>query len=872
MARKKKNLVIVESPAKAKTINKYLGSDFEVVASKGHVRDLPKSRFGIDIENGWVPKYLPLKDRKEVLQALKKHAAGAQTVYLAPDPDREGEAIAWHLKESLGLKDDRARRVTFNEITKNAVQKAFAGAGTINMDLVAAQEARRFLDRVVGYKLSPLLSRKLAQPLSAGRVQSVAVRLIVDREREIQNFKPEEYWKIAALVQPTALAPAAGAEEAKVKVKAKTKAKAPKPAEDEPADDEQAQAKEEKAPLPEGSFLTELAEWDGQKFAASSQDQVDPIVQVLQGAAYTVAKVEQKDRSEKAPPPFTTSTLQQQASIRLRYTAKRTMTIAQKLYQGVELGPEGSVALITYMRTDSTRLAEEALNACRDHIQKTYGAPYLPEKANRYAASKDAQGAHEAIRPTDLAYTPERVAKFLPHEQLRLYTLIYNRFVACQMTPAVFAVTNIDVAAARGIFKAQGKTLKFDGYRRVLAPAGKQEDTLLPPVREQEALDLLNLNPTQHFTEPPPRYNEASLVRTLEKEGIGRPSTYASIISKIQERGYVELKERRFWATEVGMKVTDLLVEHFPKVMDLQFTRHMEEELDQIETRQYQRNDVLNEFYEPFAQDIKVAETKMLADAEKCPECGAPLVERYSRFGKFFGCSRHPECKYIKKKGAEKGTREPPKITEHKCPECRKPMVQRMGRRGPFLGCSGYPECKTTMNFDVEGKPVLASKPTAHVCDKCGKPMVQREGPRGPFLACTGYPKCRNAKDVDAQGNPVKPIETGLSCEKCGSPMVVKLGPRGPFIGCSAYPKCRSTKPMPADLKEKLKDVLPPPPKKKEIPPVEVNETCPHCGAAMKLRPGRGGYFLGCSKYPKCKGTREAGPDILDQLRGDGAA
>ncbi len=686
--RKIKNLVIVESPAKAKTINKYLGPDYEVVASKGHVRDLPKSRFGIDIENGWIPKYLPLKDRKDVLASLKKHASGATIVYLAPDPDREGEAIAWHLKESLGLKDERTRRVTFNEITKAAVQKAFASAGTINMDLVAAQEARRFLDRVVGYQLSPLLSRKLAQHLSAGRVQSVAVRLIVDREREIQKFKPEEYWKISALLRPAALAPDAKAAPPKAKAKAARKPKEA-PAE-EPETNDGEPKKAEKPPLPEGAFLAELAEWDGEKFKADTQTKVDPIVQALQGAAYVVSKIEQKDRQEKPPAPFTTSTLQQQASLRLHYSAKRTMMTAQRLYEGVDLGTEGSVALITYMRTDSTRIAEEALTACRTHIQQTYGEPYLPEQPNRYAASKDAQGAHEAIRPTDVAYTPERVGKFLPQEQLRLYTLIYNRFVACQMKPALFAVTSVEIKAAKGTFRAQGRTLKFDGFRRVLAP-GKQEDTLLPAMKVQEAIDLLKLDPTQHFTEPPPRYNEASLVKTLEKEGIGRPSTYATIISKIQDRGYVEQKERRFFATEIGMKVTDILVEHFPKVMDLHFTRHMEEELDQIETQKYHRNEVLNEFYEPFSQDLKVAETKMLADAEKCPACSAPLVERYSRFGKFFGCSRHPECKYIKKKGAEKGIKEPPKMTEHMCPECGKPMVQRMGKRGAVPGMQRLP-------------------------------------------------------------------------------------------------------------------------------------------------------------------------------------
>lgn len=851
-ARKKKHLVIVESPAKARTINKYLGSDFEVAASKGHVRDLPKTRFGIDIEAGWVPTYRLLNDRKDVLTALKKQAAKADTVYLAPDPDREGEAIAWHLKEALGLNDERTRRVTFNEITKNAIQDAFTHPGSIDMDRVRAQEARRFLDRVVGYKLSPLLRKKVARHLSAGRVQSVAVRLIVEREREIQNFKPEEYWNITALLSTLK------AKGEKKKGKGKKKKGA---AEDEAP-----------PPIPEGAFMAELAEWSGQKFKAGNGDEAGKIVAALEGAEYVVSRVEQKERAEKPSAPFTTSTLQQQASIRLRFSARKTMMVAQRLYEGVELGSEGSVALITYMRTDSTRVSEDALKTCRDHIQSSYGPPYLPAQPNRYAAAKGAQEAHEAIRPTDVSYTPDRVARHLPQDQLRLYTLIYNRFVASQMTPAVFAVTNVDVKAAEGIFKAQGKVLKFDGYRRVLAPVGKQEDALLPAVHESQALDLLELSSTQHFTQPPPRYNEASLVKGLEKEGIGRPSTYATIISKIQERGYVEQKERRFYATEVGMIVTDLLVEHFPRVMDIKFTSHMEEELDQIESRKIQRDVVLTEFYEPFQQALQVAETKMQTirgaeTDEKCPQCQKPLVVRYSKAGRFLGCSGYPECKYIKP--SDGVAREAPEQTEHVCPECGRPMLKRMGRRGPFLGCSGYPECKTTMNFDAQGTPVLSSKPTDHVCEKCNKPMVIREGPRGPFLACTGYPKCRNAKDVDAAGNPVKPIETGEKCEKCGAPMVVKRGPRGPFLGCSAYPKCRSTKPVPAELKEQLKTLFPPP-AKKATPEVEVRETCPDCGAPMKLRPSRRGFFLGCSKYPKCKGTREAPAELLEQVQGVG--
>ena len=859
--RKKKHLVIVESPAKAKTINKYLGPDYEVVASKGHVRDLPKSRFGIDIEGGWVPTYRDLKDRKDVLAALKKHAAGADMVYLAPDPDREGEAIAWHLKESLGLKDAKIRRVTFNEITKTAVQKAFASAGHIDMDLVSAQEARRFLDRVVGYKLSPLLSQTLAEKMTAGRVQSVAVRLIVEREREIQKFVPEEYWKIAAVLRPQAFT---GAAVAKVNPKKAAKPKTEEEEEDFDDTEEGAEKEVKKEELPEGAFNAELAEWDGKKFKASAQAEVDPIVQALQGAPYVVTKVEQKDRQEKPPPPFTTSTLQQQASLRLRFTAKRTMSVAQRLYEGVTLGSEGSVALITYMRTDSTRISDEALKTCREHIKSSYGDKYLPEKPNFYASSKDAQGAHEAIRPTDVAYTPERVAPYLPPEQLRLYTLIYQRFVACQMTPAIFAVTNVEVTAAKGIFRSQGKTLKFDGYRKVYVQSSKQEDVILPAMKEADPLNLLKLKPSQHFTEPPPRFNEASLVKTLEKEGIGRPSTYASIIGKIQERGYVEVKERRFYATEIGMIVTDLLVLHFPKVMDLQFTRHMENELDQIEAKKSARNTVLQEFYNPFAESLKKAETEMLANAEKCPLCGKPLEERFSKYGKFFGCSGYPKCTYIKKKtveGQAPGEKAAP--TGVNCPTCGKEMVRRPGKRGEFLACSGYPECKTTMNFDAEGKPVLSSQATEYSCEKCGSPMVLRQGPRGPFLGCSAYPKCKNIVNVDAEGKPVKPIDTGVVCEKCGSPMHIKRSFRGSFLGCSGYPSCRSTKPLPEELKEKLKaeDAAVPEKKKSVAVDAPADIKCPECDGPMKLRPGRWGkFFYGCSNYPKCKGTRQAPP------------
>jgi len=902
----KQDLVIVESPAKAKTINKYLGGNFKVLASYGHVRDLPRRKkpgekvAGIDIEGGWLPTYVvvdraesngkgPSRRRtaKEILAELKREAAKSNHIYLATDPDREGEAIAWHIEDALGLDDDpRVFRITFNEITRSAVQNALAQPGKIDMDRVHAQEARRILDRVVGFPLSGLLSKKVAKRSSAGRVQSVALRLVVDREREIEAFVPSEYWKIAALLAPTGTVALEPKPLSVILARAKGVA-----AESKTEEAAEGQQKSAKPDVPPGSFLAELAEWDGKKFEAANEATATAIAKLLEQAAYSVAKLEQKDRTEKPQAPFTTSTLQQQAFLRLRFSGDRTMKTAQRLYEGVDLGSEGSVALITYMRTDSTRVSADALQAVRAHIDSKYGPSYLPNNPHTYVSGKSAQEAHEAIRPTDLSYTPERVAQLGLHgDQLKLYTLIYQRFVASQMASAIFAITNVEALATptggdagpTGLFKAQGKVLKFDGYRRVLAPAGKQEDATLPSLSEQQKLDRLDLTASQHFTQPPPRYNEASLVKALEKEGIGRPSTYATIIHKITspERAYIEVKDRRFYATQIGKDVTDLLIEHFPKVMDLKFTSQMEEELDQIETKQTQYNEVLNEFWGPFSQALKVAEDKMpsqrgVETGEMCPRCGKPLVRNYSKktHRYFIGCSGFkddPPCKFIKPEEGEEA-RPQPVETEYTCPTCGKTMLERMGKTGPFLGCSGYPECKTTMNFGPDGKPVLSAVPTQHTCEKCGQPMVIRQGRRGPFLACTGYPKCKNAKDVDAQGNPVQPIDTGIACEKCGSPMTVKKGFRGPFLGCSNYPKCRSTKPLPPEMKEKLKDMLPAAPKK-TVPTVQVDETCPECGGAMKVRSARKGYFLGCAKYPKCKGTREASPELLEQLQESGAA
>ncbi len=892
-------LVIVESPAKAKTINKYLGSDFKVLASYGHVRDLPRRRrkgelvAGVDIAAGWVPTYVLVereegaargrRSARDIVAELKKEADRARQVYLATDPDREGEAIAWHLEEALGLDDSRTFRVTFNEITRKAVTEAVAHPGKINRNLVKAQEARRILDRVVGFPLSGLLGRKVARGSSAGRVQSVALRLVVDREREIEAFKPEEYWKITAHLAP------AGTVSLPRKPLEILRAPLEPAAREKEGDDEgesKGAKKKAKVELPEGTYLAELAEWAGKKFDPKVEADAVGVVSLLDTARYVVKSVEPKDTAEKAPPPFITSSLQQQASIRLHFTGERTMRAAQKLYEGVDLGPEGQVALITYMRTDSTRISDEAMRAVREHIKAHYGDPYLPEKPNFFSSGKSAQEAHEAIRPTDLSYTPERVARLgLAGDQLRVYTLIYQRFVASQMTPAIFAVTKVEIEATpregsdRGLFRAQGKVLKFDGYRRVLAPARKQEDAELPPLSSGQPQDRLGLTASQHFTKPPPRYNEATLIEALKKEGIGRPSTYVPIISKITspERGYIEVRGRAFHATTIGKMVTDLLVEHFPRVMDLKFTSHFEEELDEIETGKCGYQDVLNEFWGPFKTALDEAEAKMprargVETGEMCPKCGRPLVKNFSKKTgrEFIGCSGFREgCKYIKPREGEE-PREEPVETDIKCPTCGKNMLRRRARSGnEFLGCSGYPECKTTMNIGADGKPVLSAVPTEYTCEKCKRPMVLREGRRGKFLACTGYPECKNAKDVDEHGKPIEPVTAGIACDKCGSPMAVKRGPRGPFLGCTAYPKCRRTRPMTEELRSSLG--LPAPPPKKPAPPIEVTERCPQCGEPMKLRQGRKGWFLGCSKYPKCRGVREVSVEMLEQLAELGA-
>ena len=932
------DLVVVESPAKAKTINKYLGPNFRVLASYGHVRDLDTHKkkgeavAGIDITNGWKLRYTvddgskdeprggrKFRSAKDILAEIGREAARANKVYLASDPDREGESIAWHIADALKLPEDRTFRIRFNEITKTAVNAALAAAGPINQLRVEAQEARRAMDRVVGFPLSNLLGKKVANRLSAGRVQSVAVKLIVDREREIEAFKTDEYWKITAMLAAAGAAVTWKADPAKSKILAKKKAESAKPVAwhkpseddtagdpDEPAvdtetsdapgedGDAKSQAAQDKGGIPAppaGAFLAELAKWDNAEPKLTNETQADAVIAALAGAAFVVTKVEQKDRQDRPLPPFTTSTLQQQANSRMKFSASRTMQTAQKLYEGIELTGMGQTALITYMRTDSTRVSNDALAAVRTYIQtdSRLGPAYLPASANVYASSKSAQEGHEAIRPTDVTMTPDRAkAAGLGGDQLRLYDLIWRRFVASQCAPARLKVTTYEITAGRGLFRASGRVVEFDGHRRVLPSVGKQEDAELPLVRERDVLNRLDLFESQHFTQPPPRYNEGSLVKALEKEGIGRPSTYASIISTIQKRGYVTQDRGRFFATEIGKVVTDLLVKHFPNIMDTQFTSRFETELDEIETGKFKYKEVLDEFWGPFSATLKAADTEMPVarelTGEMCPKCGKPLQKRYSATtGAFFvGCTGYgddPACKYIQPRPGE-AEREGPTVTDIPCPACGKFMVRKTGRFGVFYTCEDAPECPTTMNETAEGKRTVTALPTKHKCPKCEKHnLLLKESKAGKKYAGCPDAKCGYMSDVDAEGHPVKPADTGIACEKCGKPMVIKVAWRGPFLSCSGYPKCKNAKSINAELKEQLKDILPPMPekterKKEEMPAVAIADTCPECGAAMKLMKSRfgPGFYLGCSKYPKCKGKGKVSPELQAKIDAASAA
>lgn len=715
-----KSLVIVESPAKAKTISKILGKDFNVKASVGHVKDLPVKEMGIDIEQNFKPNFIVIPGKEKVIKELKKAAKEADAVYLAPDPDREGEAIAWHIAEEIDGKANNVYRITFNEITKTAVQDSIKKPEKIDIKKVDAQLARRVLDRLAGYELSPLLWRKVRRGLSAGRVQSVAVRLIVDKEREIEAFKQEEYWSINAEFEGSR----------------------------------------------EPRFWAKLMKFKDQKVDIKDSSTANSVVDEVKGNRFTLAKIERKKRRRMPSPPFITSTLQQEASRKLRFTAKRTMSVAQQLYEGIELGEEGSVGLITYMRTDSFRIAEEAREAAKEFIEKNHGKEYLPEKPNVYKSKASAQDAHEAIRPTYLSKLPEMIRQYLGKDQYALYKLIWNRFIASQMAPAEFEQTTFEIVcdteACKGetVFKASGSVIKFQGFMALYTESTDEvldeNESLLPSLKEGEILSLTDILPKQHFTQPPPRFTEATLVKALEEKGIGRPSTYASILSTIQDRKYVQKAEGKFVPSELGMVVNDLLVDRFSEFMDVDFTARMEANLDHIEEGKIKWVKVVKDFYNPFHKKLTEAlaipgkvKPQDIPTEEVCEKCGLPMVIRWGRHGRFFACSGFPECKNTRPLDGEKQSEESAE-TDEKCPKCGSPMLLKSGRFGKFLACSKYPECKTT-------KPIA----TGVKCPEDGGDIVERRSKRGrSFWSCSNYPKCKFATWY-------KPVPQ--KCPQCGA-------------------------------------------------------------------------------------------------------
>jgi len=698
------SLIIVESPTKIKTIKKYLGSEFEVKASLGHVKDLPKSKLGIDIEKDFEPAYEIIKEKRKVITELKKSAKKADNIYLAPDPDREGEAIAWHVAQEIGTKDKTLYRVLFNDLTKNTVLSAIKNPQKLDPEKYEAQQTRRILDRLVGYQVSPILWDKVRRGLSAGRVQTVAVRIICEREEEIRNFTEEEFWNITALLEG------------------------------------------QNPP----SFESRLVKINSKKSKIGNGAKAEEIISSLKDTPFIVSKVEKKEVKRFAPPPFTTSKLQQEASRRFRFSANKTMRTAQKLYEGIAIGDEGSVGLITYMRTDSVRIASEALDEAREYILNQYGKAFLPDKARVFKSPKKSQDAHEAIRPASIAYKPQDIKSYLGNDEYRLYQLIWNRFVASQMNPALFDQTKIDITAGSYLFNTKGAILKAPGHT-ILYSESKEENAeengaekVLPEISEGEGLTLLSLTPEQNFTQPPPRFSEATLVRELEEKGLGRPSTYAAILSTIQNREYAKLERGRFHPTETGELVNELLIKNFSHVFDIKFTASMEDKLDLIEEGKLSRDTTLKEFYTTFAPDLDAAKEQMRnVKREETP-------------------------------------------TEIICDKCGNPMVIKWGRNGRFLACSNYPECKNTANIATDEKGEIGTAPEAvtdTICDLCGKNMVIKEGRFGRFLGCSGYPDCKNTK----------PLDTGIGCPEtgCDGTLCERRTRKGKiFYSCSNYPDC----------------------------------------------------------------------------------
>jgi DNA topoisomerase-1 len=825
-----KSLVIVESPAKAKTINKYLGKDYEVEASLGHVKDLPKSILGVDIKNDFEPDYVIIPGKEKVVAKLKKLAKNAAAVYLAPDPDREGEAIAAHLAEELSVNAASRRkkksgngipfhRVAFNEITKRAVQEAFQSPREIDQNLVDAQQTRRVLDRLVGYQISPLLWDKVRRGLSAGRVQTVALRLIVEREREIKAFEKKEYWTIDAHLAAA------------------------------------------KPPAFDARFIGRRDE----KTEIPNAEEAEKIRAALERAEWAVRSVEKRERRRSAAPPFTTSKLQQDSSRKLRFSVKRTMMLAQHLYEGVELGEEGSVGLITYMRTDSTRVSNDALAEVRDLIGNQYGGEYLPESANVFKEKKGVQGAHEAIRPTSAGRTPESIKQYLKEDEFKLYKLVWQRFVASQMNPAVFDQTTVDIDAKPNgdslLFRVTGSVLKFDGFLKVYEESkeGRDEEDealkhKLPPLEQAQRLTLRSLKPEQHFTEPPPRYNEASLVKELEERGIGRPSTYATILGTIQERQYVSKIGGKFVPSEIGFVVTDLLVENFKDIFDVQYTARLEEELDEIEEGKEKWTDALAEFYKKFEKDLRYAQKHMenIKRMEKptdqvCERCGSPLVIKWGKHGSFYACSAYDKddpnsCTFTKENPIALPDLDSADTQdtgqEEYCENCGRVMVLKRGRFGQFMACTGYPECKTTRRLDQARK--VPDIPLDETCPKCGRNMVLRHGRYGEFTSCSGYPSCKY----------IKQNYIGMKCPQCkdGELVEKKARRRGNlFYGCSNYPNCKFTsayKPLP--------------------------ESCPECGSAyLVLKNLKSGPVIFCPNNKRT--TEDEEPKSRRRKKGEAA-
>jgi len=709
-----KSLVVVESPTKIRTLKKYLGPDFDVAATVGHIKDLPVKKLGISIEDGFKPQYTTVQGKEKVVRTLKKAAGNLNDIYLAPDPDREGEAIAWHTAEILKKKGRRFHRVLFHELTQNAIKAAMASPQQLDRHKFESQQARRILDRLVGYLISPILWQKVQRGLSAGRVQSVAVRMICERERQIQAFEPEEYWSLTAQLEGDTPPP----------------------------------------------FLAKLIKKHDKKLRIPDEKAAQAVLKELEEANFRVEKVVQKTQRRNPYPPFTTSKLQQEAIRRLGFSARKTMVVAQQLYEGLELGPGEPIGLITYMRTDSTRLAEEAIHEARHLIKDEFGTEYLPPQPRVFKNRKKAQDAHEAVRPTSVTREPKHIARFLSKDQLALYELIWKRFVACQMKSALFDKTSVTISAAPYTFQASGSLMRFSGFMALYASSNDKEsqpenNKALPRLSEGMALKCHQLEPKQHFTQPPPRFSEASLVNELEENGIGRPSTYATILTTIRGKGYVDLVKRNFKPTELGFIVNDLLIESFPDILNVDFTARMEDELDKIKEGEIDGVAVLETFYESFEKDLERAAKEMHS---------------------------------VRGNGL---------AVDLNCPSCGNPLMIKVGKSGPFLACSGYPRCNFTRNYtrnetgQIEIEEPTADKPSNEICEKCASPMVQKQGRFGPFLACSSYPACKNTRSLKARET--KTESTGVKCPQkgCGGEIAVRRSKRGRiFYGCTRYPSC----------------------------------------------------------------------------------